>query len=361
MKTTGPSLTILAVIMFALLASACDNQGETTKQKKNRSVVVLKAYSISLAERVEALGTAQASESITITARVAGRLEDINFSDGQMVKKGHMIARMDQDEQLAQLVTAEVQLAEHQREIKRLRQLLARKAVATRTLDERKTLAAITASSIKEIKARLNELTLTAPFAGRLGIRRVSPGAMIQPGTVITTLDAADIIHLDFTIASTQLTGLTTGTPIEASSDVLPAEKFSGTITSMDSRIDPLTRSMLMRAEIDNREAKLIPGMLMRVVLHSEKRQSLVVPEESITQQQDKHFLTLVAADGRAEIRPVETGLRERGLVEIRHGLAAGERVVVRGMGFVKAGQMLNISETWDSIRDSHYPADEAR
>ncbi|OIO68719.1 MAG: hypothetical protein AUJ57_09840 [Zetaproteobacteria bacterium CG1_02_53_45] len=362
MKSFQPSLTIPAAALCALILCACGNQADAPKQRQNSSVVVLKAHTLLLSDHVEALGTAQADESITITARIAGRLEEVNFSDGQQVKKGDVIARMDQDEEQAQLVAAGVQLVEHQREIKRLESLLARKAAAARDLDLRKTQAALTASTIKEIKARISELTLRAPFAGRLGIRRVSPGAMIQPGTVITTLDAAEKIKLDFTVASTELDGLTTGMAVEASCDALPGELFSGKLTGMDSRIDPLTRSMLLRAEIDNKDGKLVPGMLMRVVLKSHERESLVVPEESVTQKQKQHFLTLVGADGRVELRAVETGLRRHGVVEIVHGLAAGELVMVRGMGFAKAGQTVSISETWDSIRDHQYSiSDELR
>ena len=358
-KKIKPCLT--ALLTLSILVAGCSDQSASSRQQPAKPVVVLKSYLTTLHDRVEALGTAQADESVNITAKVSGRLEHIHFSDGQQVSKGQVIARMDQDEERAQLAAAEAQLVEHQREIKRIETLLARKAAATRDLDERRTLAAVTASTIKEIKARIQELTLTAPFAGRLGIRRVSPGALIQPGTLITTLDAAEKIKLDFTVASTQLNGVTTGVAVEATSDILPDEIFRGVITGMDSRIDPVTRSMLLRAELDNSQGKLIPGMLMRVVLLSRERQALMVPEESITQKQGKHFLTLVDADNRVEVRAVEIGLRARGVVEVRHGVSAGEMVVVRGMGFVRTGQKVSISETWQQIRDGQYPSDTIR
>jgi len=350
------SLPLLAACLLVLLVPACGEQQESARKVPARPVVVLKSYAMPLSDRMEALGTAQANESITITATVAGRLEEIAFRDGQQVHKGDVIARLDQDEERAQLVAAEVQLAEHAREVKRLQTLLARKAAATRELDERKTLAAVTASSIQQIKARIDELTLRAPFDGKIGIRRVSPGALIQPGQVITTLDEVDPIKLDFSIPATMLQGLKPGDRIEAHADALGDEVFTGTVSATDSRIDPLTRSMLIRAMIANPDGKLIPGMLMRVSLLANERQAMVVPEESITQRQDKHYLTLVTADGKAELREVEPGLRRDGLVEIKHGLAADERVVVRGMGFVKSGQAVSISETWDRIRSSQFP-----
>lgn len=356
MKLILRSLLLLSGCISALLIGGCDSHDNTGKKTANKPVVVLKAYAMTLHDRVEALGTAEAREAVNITARLAGRLEEISFTDGQFVHKGDVIARMDQDEEQAQLVAATAQMAEHQREIKRLEMLLARKAAATRDLDERKTLAAVTASGIAQIRARIAELTLTAPFDGKLGIRRVSPGALIQPGTLITTLDAADTINVDFTIPSTSLQGLAAGAAIQATTGARAGELFTGTLTVIDSRIDPLTRSILLRARIDNRDGRLIPGMLMRVVLLEHEREALMVPEESITQRQKAHYLTLVGADGVVEQRVVQTGRRRDGLVEIVHGLVAGEQVMVRGMGFVKPGQAVTVSETWERIRESSYP-----
>ena len=358
MKATSRLCPLLTVcLLLTLFVSACGDKDVTANKSAVKPVVVLKAYAILLSDQVEALGTAQANESITITATVAGRLEEIAFRDGQQVHKGDVIARLDQDEERAQLVAAEVQLAEHVREVKRLQTLLARKAAATRELDERKTLAAVTASSIQQIKARIDELTLRAPFDGKVGIRRVSPGALVQPGQVIATLDEVDPIKLDFSIPATMLQGMKPGDHIEARADALGEQVFTGVVSATDSRIDPLTRSMLLRAIIANPDGRLIPGMLMRVTLLANERQAMVVPEESITQKQDKHYITLVTPEGKAELRVVQPGLRRDGLVEIRQGLAAGERVVVRGMGFVKPGQAVSISETWDKIRDSQFPA----
>lgn len=355
MNPPSNSLSKLTACLLVMLVSACGGEGAGEAKAKVGQVVVLKAYAMPLSDHVEALGTAQANESITITSKVAGRLEDIEFSDGQQVHKGDVVARLDQDEERAQLEAATVQLAEHAREVKRLQELLARRAAAMRELDERKTLAALTASNIEQIRARIDELTLRAPFDGKIGIRRVSPGALVQPGQVIATLDQVDPIKLDFSIPATMLQGLKTGDLIEARADALGDQVFRGTVSAVDSRIDPLTRSMLLRAIIANPDGRLIPGMLMRVSLLANQRQALMVPEESITQREDKHFLTLVGAEGKAVLRPVEPGLRRDGVVEIKKGLKAGEMVVVRGMGFVKPGRPVKVTETWGSIRDSQF------
>ncbi|HCS12958.1 MAG: efflux transporter periplasmic adaptor subunit [Zetaproteobacteria bacterium CG06_land_8_20_14_3_00_59_53] len=351
-----PRCSLFAVFLLAGLIGACSSQDDAAGRSTGaKQVVALNVYSIRLSDRVEALGTAQANESITITSKVAGRLESIDFADGQQMHKGDVIARLDQDEEKAQLEAAVVQLAEHTREVKRLQELLQRKAAAMRELDERKTLAALTASNIEQIKARIDELTLRSPFDGKVGIRRVSPGALVQPGQVIATLDQMDPIKLDFSIPATMLQGLKPGDHIEARADALGEQVFTGTVSATDSRIDPLTRSMLIRAIIHNPDGRLIPGMLMRVTLLANQRDAVVVPEESITQKEDRHFLTIVTDQGKAELRAVTPGMRRDGLVEITKGLNTGELVVVRGMGFVKPGSPVRVSETWDTIRDSQF------
>lgn len=352
-------ITTALLCLPALLLGSCGNEPAGTGAKKAQEVVVLKAYRSPIQDRIEALGTAQARESITITARAAGILDDVLFKDGQQVKKGDVIVKIDQDEAQAQLAAAVAQLAEHQREITRLQGLVARKAASTRDLDMRKTQAAITASNIKEIKARIHELTLTAPFAGKLGIRRISPGALVQPGQVITTLDAVDQLKVDFSIPSTMLGHIRVGTPLELRADALPDHIFTGTVTATDSRIDPNTRSLLLRASIDNSKGDLLPGMLMHVTLSTSPREALMVPEESVTQKEDKHYLTLVNGKGNAEIRQVQIGVRQQGLVEILQGLHEGEKLVVRGMGFAKAGKPVHVSETWGRIKDSQFQTPE--
>ncbi len=350
------SLCVLMAALALVLAACEQEKKQHSPNHIAKPVVVLNISPENISSSIEAVGTAQANESITITAKVSGRLEKVLFSDGQDVNKGAVIALLDQDEEQAQLTTAKVQLAEHRREIERLNKLVARHAAPVRDLDERKTLAAVTRSSIKAIEARIAELTLTAPFDGKLGIRQLSPGALIQPGMVITTLDQTNPIKLDFTLPATQLQGITIGTEVQAVSDALAGAVFKGKVTALDSRINPVTRTILVRARLDNGDKRLIPGMLMQLKVQQRERLALIVPEESITQKQDKHYITLIKEDHTAELRAIEIGQRFYGFVEVLKGLTAGEQVVVRGMEFIRPGAKVEISETWGKMRDSHFP-----
>jgi len=348
---------IVALTCLATLSLAGCGGDESKAKPPAKQVVVLTAYHQAIADRVEALGTTQSNESIDITPNTTGIIDKIEFTDGQSVQKGDTLVLLELDEERAQLAAAKAQLAEHVREIARLKKLLEKRAAAQREYEQTLTLAEVARNTIKEIESRIDDKTLKAPFDGVVGIRRLSPGALVQPGQIITTLDQTDPIKLDFSVPATYLARLVVGATVEAEGDALPGEPFTGKLASIDTRIDPVTRSILLRALLDNPGGRIKPGMLMRVTLLEDQRQALVVPEESVTQKEQDHFLDIVRPDNTVDHRKVEIGLRLPGLVEISGGLAVGEKVIVRGMGFVKPGQKVQIEATWTTIRDHQFPA----
>src|SRR5690606_10252078 len=124
---------------------------------------------------------------------------------------------------------------------------------------------------------------------------------------------------------------------------------FSGRVESVNTRIDPITRAVLVRAILPNRDGMLRPGLLLKVTLIKNERQAVVLPEETLLQRQDDHFAMVVGADGVVEQRQVGVGARLPGQVEITSGLDAGERVVVRGINRVQDGQRVRVAEVWDA------------
>jgi len=179
---------------------------------------------------------------------------------------------------------------------------------------------------------------IAAPFDGVLGLRQVSPGSLVTPGTVITTLDDVSRIKLDFSVPERNLSALATGQAIIATSDAFPGEQFRGAITSVGSRVDPVSRSLAARAEFDNPDNKLRQGMLLEVQLQQASRQALQVPELSLQQVGQQAFVFVVGADDKVAQVPVRIGARRPGWVEILGGVKAGDRVVVDGIVKLKPG-----------------------
>jgi membrane fusion protein (multidrug efflux system) len=186
--------------------------------------------------------------------------------------------------------------------------------------------------------ARLADMTIVAPFSGKLGLRRISLGTLIQVGTVITTLDDASIIKMDFSVPETLLSSLSPGQSIEAMTGAYPDLRFAGTVKTIDSRIDPSTRAFAVRAEIPNDDGLLKPGMLLTLQLALAKREAaILIPEEALVPQGDKQFVYVVE-DGKARRKQVEIGTRSKGVVEIRSGIEPNAVVLVGGTQRVRDG-----------------------
>jgi len=346
-------IVILAVA--ALIAYKFLHGGGGRPPMPTQPVVTLSAGKETVHDSVEALGTANANESIDITATVTETISEIRFQDGQHVKKGDIIVLLDQQEETAQLGAARAQLAENERELGRLKNLRANRAASQRDYDERATMRDVTLQQIKEIEARIEDRTLRAPFAGQLGVRRLSVGALVRPGDLITTLDDENAIKLDFTVPALYIDSLAPGLKVEATSDAIRDKVFEGVIDTVNSRIDPVTHSVLVRALLPNEEGLIRPGLLMQVTLLKDRREVLVVPEESVMQRQSKHYLMIVKDDNTVQEREVQIGIRKNGVVEITRGLQVGEKLIVRGMGSVRDGQQIVVQESWDKMKDSQF------
>lgn len=281
--------------------------------------------------RVEALGTLRAWESVTITASVAETVAAVHFNDGQRVREGDLLVTLQQVEEQAALQEQQEFLKEQLREVRRLESLVKSNQVAQTELDQRRTLAAIARSRIEQRKAEINDRTIAAPFDGILGLRQVSPGALVEPGQVITTLDDVSRMKLDFTVPARFLRFLEPGQQIEANTAAYP-QAFSGSVSAVDSRVDPVNRSITARGVFDNGNGLLKPGMLMQVTVLGDTRQAMMVPEESLLSQADEHFVWQIEGETAKRV-PVEIGDRRPGWVEIQSGLKPADVIVRDGVG----------------------------
>ncbi|HET9843317.1 MAG TPA: efflux RND transporter periplasmic adaptor subunit [Gammaproteobacteria bacterium] len=309
--------------------------------------VQVKSYEVGseiIHDKVEALGTTFANESVNITPNVSELIAELKFEEGDLVKKGEIIVILDQAEEQAQKEAQIAQVNEHKRELKRLENLLKVNATAQNAFDERKTKLAIAQYFIEETNARIEDRTIRAPFDGILGLRKVSVGSLVEPGTLITTIDDLSRIKLDFTVPTTFLSVLKEGTQILATSTSYD-ETFKGTVSNIDTRADPITRAVLIRAILPNPELKIKPGILMTVVLLKNEREAIVVPEESILQIQDDHFVFVIENPKEPSVhqKRVEIGLRMPGKVEILSGLKQKDLIVRDGISKVRDGQKIII------------------
>jgi membrane fusion protein, multidrug efflux system len=282
------------------------------------------------AHEVEALGTLRANESVDITAKVADRVAAIHFQEGQQVRKGEILVELDSAEARADLAAAEAAATDSRSQYKRSQELYQTRALSEAQLDQLQATLLANEARVAAARSRLQDRVITAPFAGRVGLRNVSLGGLVNPGAVITTLDDLSVVKLDFAVPEIFLATLQPGLTVEARSTAYADETFTGRVGSVDTRVDPMTRSVAIRALIDNRDGRLRPGMFMTVKLVRSEGQALMLPEQAIVPEEDRHYVYVVS-EGRADKREVTIGRRRPGEVEVLRGLSEKESVVVDG------------------------------
>lgn len=347
MKKKSIVIVLLAVAIVAvllLLFGRKDEVGSGPGMIQGAQVTVYSVVRRPLADRTEALGTARAQESVDLSATVTERIDEIHFTDGEWVKKGQVLVTLRQASEQAQLSEERENLAEQKRELRRLEDLVRRRLSPETEMDQRRTQVARSEFRIEEIEARLADLTIRAPFDGQMGLRRISPGALAQPGMVMATLDDISRIKLDFRIPATLLATVEEGQPVLATTPSYD-QVFEGEVVAIDSRINPVDRSVGVLAEFDNPDRLLKPGLLMMVELRRQPRNALVVPEEALIARQLQQFVWLVDPETRAvTLHAVTIGLREPGWVEIVSGLEEGQWIIREGVSLVREGMVVEVA-----------------
>ena len=305
-----------------------------------------------IVETREAVGTVRAFESITVTAKVAGVIDKIEFQEGQTVKAGDLLVSFDAQERRADIeaAVAESRRASAQRNEIATRleraQALRRSGAGTEaqvedlTAQVRTLESAISSAEARRraAEARLEDLVVRAPFAGRVGTRSVSLGAYLAPGTRITTLDDLSRVRLDFFVPENLLDRLKEGQVVRALSAAYRDRRFEGRVSVIDPRIDPVTRTVRLTAEFPNPDEALKPGMFLSVGLEVTTTDSaVVVPEEAVVSEGLRHIVYPVK-DNKVERRVIRIGQRQNGKVEVLEGLQPGETIVVLGLQRVRPG-----------------------
>lgn len=298
---------------------------------------------------LEALGTVKANESVTITPTVEDRVTDIFFDDGDHVREGQVLVKLDSRESRQALAEAKATLKEQLRQVARMRQLTRTNAASQARLDEEESQLQIAEARVAQLQARLTDYTIRAPFSGILGIRRISPGAVVDSDMELTTLDDISTVKIDFTLPENVLGILKTGMTVTADSAAFPGVGFKGTVTAISTRVDPETRSVTVRATLPNPDLRLKPGMLLTVALVKEENQVLVVPEEAVIQEKDRKFAFVVMPDNNVEKKEIITARRKPGVVEIVSGLAVEDQVVVKGTNRIRSGTRVTVVDPFEA------------
>lgn len=321
--------------------NAVGNQGPATGRGGGGPVAVefITARQGSVVEKIESVGTARANEAVLITAKQPGTIATLNFNEGQRVRAGQILAELDTKERKADLDQAKAGNDEARQRLDRARQLRGTGSVTEARLDELDSQFRATEARLRMAQARLDDVRITAPFDGRVGMRQVSLGAMLQSGGAVTTLDDISKIKLEFSVPEVMMGNLRPGLAVVARTPAFSDRDFTGQVTVVDTRVDPTTRSIRVNALIDNPDEALKPGLFLNVDLVVSRRDNaLIVPEEAIVPEATKHYVFIVR-DNRVNRREVTLGMRFPGEVEIVKGITLADQIVARGTQKIRDNQ----------------------
>jgi len=296
-----------------------------------------------MSERITAVGSLLSNEAVIVRSEIAGRVVEIGFEEGRPVEKGAVLLKLDDSLNRAELADANARLELAKRNFSRTEELFGNQVATARSRDEARSSLDVGTATLELAKVRLEKTRLAAPFAGIVGLRRVSIGDYITVGQDLFNLEDIDPIKVDFRVSERYLSAVRSGQAIEIGVDAYPGRVFKGEVFAIDPRIDAAGRSVVIRARVANREKLLRPGLFARVTLILElKPDALTVPEQALMPRGEDQFVYKVI-DGKAKQTKVTIGTRRDGRVEIVEGLGRDDVVVTAGHQKIRDGGAVRV------------------
>ncbi|MDR2782112.1 MAG: efflux RND transporter periplasmic adaptor subunit [Holosporaceae bacterium] len=340
------SVVLLCIVVAFLNKNSTSNHSH--KKKAFTAVSVMTVSKTNVATILKSIGTAVSNESVDIMSNVTQPVVSVHFSDCEQVKKGQLLVQLNVDKKIAEKKQAEINLLEQQRELNRLEILKKKKVISEKDYDIQKTKMLDAQAKLDAINADIRESSIVAPFDGILGIRKVSVGALLTTGSIVTTIDDIDKLKIDFTLPEKYSLLLKPNLKIVAKNDALQEKKFEGDILAIVPRVSTISRSISVRGIIDNKEHFLKPGMMLKISIKLMDREVIRVPEKALSSIGEKHFVFILSNENKVKRRYVSIEERENGFVEIEKGLEVGEKIISDGLNKLSDGDSVLVVKDED-------------
>ena len=304
---------------------------------KPPTVEIARVEVTQLTDDTRAVGSLRSRRGVVLRPEVSGRITELNFTDGQRVRKGQVLVQFDDQLQQAQVQQSQAELSIAQANQKRNQDLVAQNFISQRSLDESAANLQVAQAKLALAKATASRLKIIAPFDGIAGIRQVNVGDYLKDGSDIVNIEDIDAIYVDFRLPERFQSKVKRGQTATLDIDALPGQSYTAQIQAIDPLIDANGRSVGIRGCLDNRRLQLRPGMFARVnTVFGVKNDARVIPEEAIVPQGGKQFVIKLLKGATEQTRitqrvEVKVGLRSPGKVEILQGLEASDTVIKTG------------------------------
>jgi membrane fusion protein (multidrug efflux system) len=345
MQNVGGVRERVAALFGTTTSGATEVAGAAADADREEAVPVevIKAKGGQAVRELRSVGTLASDESVEVACEIPGRITDISFQEGESVKAGEVLVRLDNALTRAEAADAAAKLTLAEANFQRANALSKSGSGTQRARDE--ALAALeTAKATVELnRVRLEKMDIRAPFDGVVGLRRVSVGAYAQMGQALVNLEKIDALKLDFQLPEINLADVRVGMPIEIAVDAFPGQTFEGRVYAIDPHLDVNGRALRIRGRMANEDFLLRPGLFARITLRGETRGLVVLVPESAIVPRDGGSVVYIVRDGRAVETKVRLGRRLAGEVEVLEGVQPDETVVSAGQIRLRDGALVEI------------------
>jgi membrane fusion protein (multidrug efflux system) len=354
--TTGALVAVVALVgglaywagtrSASAPVAAAPAKGPAGSPPPGIAVEASRVVSLSLPQALTAVGSLRSDETVIMRPEIAGRVATIHFREGERVAKGDVLVKLDDSVQRADSDRARANLTLSKSKFERAEDLRTKGFISSQAKDEAENNFRVAQSDAELTEAKLQKMTIKAPFSGTVGLRMVSVGDYVKEGQDIVNLEALDPLKVDFRVPEVFHTQVKDRQSLQITLDALPDKAYDGQVFAINPLIDANGRSIVIRAQVPNKDGRLRPGMFARVRLFtSESKPTLVVPEESLFPIGDEKFVYKVV-DSKALRQKVTIGARREGRVEIVEGLTPEDVVVTAGGLKLREGVAVRVANT---------------
>ena len=361
---TGRTLrAMLFGLILLAFAPGCRDEVVVTEEILP-SVAAVEIAAVDFDQDIRASGDLRARFQTMISAEIAGRVTELSVDEGGSVEQGVVVIKIDPERRRLDLAAAQARLAQARAnlrqetsKVERVRKLRSENIASEERLEEAETARLLAESSVRAEEATvgvanraLRDASVSAPFAGLIARRSVELGEYVEPGKPLFELVAMTPLDVLFSLPELDSQRVVIGQRVQINV-AAPAEKtFDAVVSFIAPTVDPGSRTLRIKAEIDNSEGLLRPGLFARIHVGTDQRKSvLMVPEEALVQREGSGWLFLIEAGDRVRRVQVETGYQSKGRIEVRGEISAGDRVVRRGHGGLADGMVVVVRDSQSS------------
>ncbi|MGH7805842.1 MAG: efflux RND transporter periplasmic adaptor subunit [Candidatus Binatia bacterium] len=335
----------VVAIVSALLSAACSGGGADGKPAGTMPPVFVETMVMkpsAIRDVAELVGQLEAEESVDLRAEIRGIIEEVAFEEGTRVEAAALLFRLRDSEQAAELAAAEARERLAADTHRRFRELAEQEVTSRWELERVSRELDVARAEVARARVRLAKTRIRAPFAGKLGARKVSPGDTIDSDTMLVDIHATERLRLALAVPERFAPVARVGIPLEVAVAAYPGEWFRGEVYFVAPAVDAANRQLSLKAIVQNSDGRLWPGQFAEIRTELTRRdEALVVPDSALVYEGQTSFVWRVGDDRKAERVDVEVGIHGEGKIELRKGVAVGDEVVVAGTNKLFPGAMI--------------------